>query len=58
MGQRCAVLGSTRIPLEHGMQNAKELAAVEVLDVTGKAQVLGDSWAERTTALVFIRHFG
>ena len=52
------MLGSTRIPLEHGMQNAKELAAVEVLDVTGKAQVLGDSWAERTTALVFIRHFG
>jgi hypothetical protein len=35
-----------------------EFANVEVTDTEGRARRLGEAWAERTAALVFVRHFG
>ena len=35
-----------------------ELGAVEVTGTDGRTRRLDEAWAERTAALVFIRHFG
>ena len=35
-----------------------EFGNVEVLDVEGWPHRLGEAWAERACALVFVRHFG
>jgi len=37
---------------------ADALADIGVLDPDGKSVRLGDTWATRPVALVFIRHFG
>ncbi len=34
------------------------LSALELPDPQGEPHRLGDYWAERRTALVFLRHFG
>ena len=35
-----------------------DLAALTVLDMEGKAVLLGSLWADRPAVLVFLRHFG
>lgn len=35
-----------------------DLAAATVLDERGSPVRLGDLWKDRTTVLVFVRHFG
>ena len=37
---------------------ANRLENIEVLDAEGKPHRLGEAWADQTTVLVFIRHFG
>lgn len=39
-------------------QDAGELAAIEVLDPTGRALPLGSFWRERPIVLALVRHFG
>ena len=34
------------------------LAAVQLPDTEGHARVLGEYWADRPVALIFLRHFG
>jgi len=36
----------------------KKLADITVLDTEGRPYRLGDAWRDKTTVLVFIRHFG
>jgi hypothetical protein len=38
--------------------DAQRLADVELTDSTGSRCRLGDFWAERPVAVVFLRHFG
>jgi len=38
--------------------DASRLADVRLADSTGSIQRLGDFWAERPVAVVFLRHFG
>ncbi|MEM9459756.1 MAG: hypothetical protein AAGF11_36605 [Myxococcota bacterium] len=40
------------------MSIARQLENIEVLDPAGQPHRLGSAWAEQTTVLVFIRHFG
>lgn len=40
------------------MRVSDALSPVRVLDTAGNPVALGGLWAERPTALVFIRHFG
>ena len=40
------------------MRQLEELAAVPVLDPSGRESRLGETWSEGPTVLVFLRHFG
>jgi hypothetical protein len=38
--------------------DANRLADVQLADSTGSMRRLGDFWADRPVAVVFLRHFG
>jgi peroxiredoxin len=38
--------------------DAKQLAAVDLVDADGASHRLGDYWADRPVVVVFLRHFG
>ncbi len=39
-------------------QIAREMGEVDVTDADGNPHKLAEAWAERTAALVWVRHFG
>jgi len=40
------------------MDDARALGEIEVVDVDGKTHKLAEAWADKTAALVWVRHFG
>ena len=38
--------------------DARELAAVELVDLDGRPRRLGDAWSENPAVVVFLRHYG
>jgi len=40
------------------MTTPDRLAQIELEDIRGRSQALGETWREQPVVLVFIRHFG